>query len=938
MERILACILVMFLTATTALKAQDNGKLTRAQEDAFANAEFFYEEGNYLRALPYYVSLANAFPDQPYYKYRAGICYMFKSDEKHKSLAYFDTVFKVAPDIDKDLLFYMGKAHHLNYKFDESIRLLNDYLTANPTGKRRPQAQLIIMHCENGKKYIENPVKAEIQNLGGMINTESSEFAPVISGDESVLIYTYRGERSMGGLMDEKFRPDSAGQYYEDIFMTQRIGTSWLSPEPIATINTVGHDASIALSNDGQILFIYKSTPKDKGDIYMSRLRGEEWTEPVRLGPNINTGDWEGSCSLSADGQYLYFASERPGGTGGRDIYVSKKDEKGEWGKAVNMGSGINTQYNEDAPFIHPDGVTLFFSSEGHNSMGGSDIMYTSKKDGSWSAPTNMGYPINSAEDDRYYVLSADGERGYYSSNAKGGYGQQDIYAVAPGYYGERPVLALVVGMVTANDKPVDAKINVTNAETGELQGTYNSNASTGKYLIALTPGNAYKVAIEVEGYETLLEYINVKSLDTYVQVQKDMKLYSEDYKKENGMTGTVADSTESLQKKIDEQITRYREESKIQVYEAKVYQDLLKKYGDKPQDSVMYTIELGKYQNSADFNPAKIQGMADINSSVDPEGNTIYSVGPFKSLLDAEVFRQQLIKADTSFKGSTVMVNDRGERKMVQQFYASEYKRKDYVPPTDTKVIKSKTVNSNIVGLNDDKKFDGLMKDYGRAVIEGLSFKLEIGAVSDTNDFKLQYLSKYGKIERKLYPDGVYRYTMGPFQTLAEADSFKAEMLRKEPVVAQSIITVFYFGQRKTLPEFFDNPCAPEKQADFAWFVGKDLNDTAVYNKLIRTGGELCVDQLVFRVQIGAYRHPQNFKYKNLKDLEPPPAMVKPYPDGITRFTMREFKTLREAELFRQTCIKKGTKDAWITGEYKGERKLLQELIANNFYGRSIN
>lgn len=942
MKKILLSILIVLLTGLSAVQAQKKKGSGGGEDQMIEDAEFFYEQGSYLRALPIYQQLANLHPEELYYKMRTGICYMYKSDEKEKALAYLDTVYKAQPDVE-NILFYLGKANHLNYRFDEAITLLNEFIKGKGSADLKKRAGKIIQYCNNGKELIRTPVKAEIQNLGNVVNTGASEFAPVISSDESVLIYTYRGERSTGGLMDPQFKPDpEEGEYYEDIFITQKIGNTWLNPEPIGpTINTKGHDASIALSGDGQVLFVYKSTPKDGGDIYMSKLQGETWSAPVRLGPNINTNSWEGSCSLSADGQTLYFASERPGGMGGRDIYMSKKQPDGQWGKAVNLGPSINTALNDDAPFIHPDGVTLFFSSEEHNSMGGSDIFYSFLKDGKWGDPTNLGFPINSTEDDRYYVLSADGERGYYSSNAKGGYGQQDLYSVTPGYHGERPVLALVVGVVTADDKPVDAKINVTNAETGQLQGTYNSNSATGKYLIALTPGNAYKIAIEVEGMEPLLEYVNVKSLDTYVQVQKDYKLYSEDYKKAH-QVASVADSTESLQKKLDQQITQYREESKLQVYEAKVYQDLLKKYGDTKKDSVDYNVELGTFENPQDFDASKYASLGQIQSKLDANGNTIYSVGPFKTLLDAEIFRYKALQQDTALKNSVVTVNDNGERKLVQQYYAADYKSKrpDYIPPTDTKVIKAKqTKTTTIVGVDDRNRYNDLVKDFGKAEIEGLSFKLEIAAVQDTNDFRMQTLAKYGKIERKKYPDGLYRYTMGPFKTLAEADSFKAMLTMKEPEASKSLVTVFYFGQRKTMSEFFDDPCSPEhKDVDFAFFVGKDLNDTAIYNKLIRTAGDVCVDNLVFRVQIGAYRHPENFKYRNLKNLEPPNALVKPYTDGITRFTMREFKTLREAELFRQTCIKKGTTDAWVTGEYKGERKLLQELIANNFYGKSVN
>ena len=401
--------------------------------------------------------------------------------------------------------------------------------------------------------------------------------------------------------MDLKFRPDpEEGEYYEDVFISTLVEENWTTPEPIGpNINTKMHDAAIALSPDGQKLFIYKSTNKDKGDIFMSSLNGSDWGVPQRLGKTINTKYWEGSVSISADGNTLYFASEKPGGFGGRDIYVSRKLPNGEWGPAENMGPKINTQYNDDAPFIHPDGITLFFSSEGHNSIGGYDVMYTVYKNGMWDDPINLGYPLNTTEDDIYYVISADGEKGYFSSNRKGGYGQQDIFVATPGFLGQKPVLALVFGVVSANNKPANATISVSNNETGENVGTYQSNSATGKYLIALTPGVNYKVAFEFEGMNTHIEYVNVKKLDTYVQVEHDIKLTP---KSTPPPPLAVQDSTSILQKKIEDQIKKFKSETQSEQCEAKVYARLLKKHGNDESPDITYRVELGTFENGGDF------------------------------------------------------------------------------------------------------------------------------------------------------------------------------------------------------------------------------------------------------------------------------------------------------------------------------------------------
>lgn len=929
-------ILLLFSPAFAQKSLKPNVKaLTKEESKKLDDAEYFYSEGNYQRALPLYVDLMTAHSDDLFLKLKSAICFLSKSDEKAKAIPLLKDVQAGDPQ-NTELNFYLGRAYHVNYDFENAIASMNAYLAQKPAPSVNQQliAKRYIENSKNAKVFMEIKVKCDIVNIDDGINTENNEYVPVISSDESILIFTYMGPKSTGGLMDSEFNEDPNGQYYEDVFISQRVGEHWLTPENIGpNINTKNHDASIALSSDGQKLFIFHSTDKDGGDIYMSTLKGSVWGEAVPLGPNINTKYWEGSCSISADEHTLYFASERPGGLGGKDIYVSKKMPDGSWGKAESLGPMINTIFNEDSPFIHPDGITLFFSSEGHNSIGGYDIMYSAFKNGQWEEPTNIGYPINTTEDERFYVLTADGEHGYYSSNKMGGKGQQDIYSVTPGFFGEKPILALVVGTVFANDQAVDATINVTNADTGEKQGTYHSNSASGKYLIALTPGNNYKVAIEVEGYEAQIQYVNVKSLETFVQVQKDFKFYNDEYRKTNNIS-SVADSSNVVQMQINAQIRKYNEERKAEVYEARVFQDIIRKYGEVKKECVSYYLELGTYEKASDFNPDKVKSLGAIKERKDPLGTTTYYFDGFETLLNAEMLKYKVIDADTSLKNVVVTVNDCGTRKIVQQYYNYEYTRKDYIAPKDTKVIKEK---KGIVDLTTGQVATNIVKDEGKTEISGLTYKVEIGAVDNPADFKLQSLSKYGKIESKTYPDGKTRYTMGPFKTLAEAEAFKKSLIEKEPTAADAFVTVFFFGVRKTLEEH-NNPCNPNAPSDFSAFVGKDLNDKEVYNKLIEMAGNNCAEGLLFKVQIGAYRKPQNFKHKNLNKLEPPAPVVTPYPDGITRFTMREFTTIKDAEAFRQECIRLGTKDAWITAWYNGNRMLLQELIANNFYNKKIN
>ncbi|MBI3509204.1 MAG: PD40 domain-containing protein [Bacteroidetes bacterium] len=932
--RKLRFLLVALVFCASHLLAQKKDKATEKKEEKWLEtAEYFYEEGNYLRALPYYKLLSDAHTDDAYFHYQLGICYLYKGDEKEKSITNLESAKQLdntLPRID----YYLGRAYHLNYRFDDAINEFNLSMQNDELNdKDKKELNQYIGYCESAKKLMQDTADVELKNIGDPINTANSEYVPVISIDESNLIFTYRGERSTGGLEDAKFRSDTTGDYYEDIMYSMRVGDRWLDPEPISNnINTKGHDASIALSNDGQILFIFKSNSKDGGDIYMSTLNGDNWSTPERLGPTINTDKyWEGSCSLSSDGQILYFASDRPGGLGGRDIYYSNKQSDGSWGPAINMGPTINTPYNDDAPFIHPDGINLFFSSEGHNSMGGYDLFYSTFKDGQWGDPVNLGYPVNTPSNERYYTLSADGATGYYSSDMKGGYGQQDIYTVSPGFQGEPPILALVVGFVTKDGAPTDANINVTDSTTGKVYGNYHSNSMSGKYLIALKPGNTYKVAIEVEGADPYFEYVNVKGLDTYVQVNKDYNFTT--MKTDSGTTVTpaVEDSNDVLQKKIDTQLKEIRAEQNDQVYEQRIYKQVLKKHGTDYDSTMNYVVELGTYENAKDFDSSKVADMGPITRTVTADGYVRYSVGPFKNLIDAELYRSRLTSHDSTIaSNSEVVIYKNGKRSTIPSYYRNDYKRSGYTPRTDTRVVMSKkgTLNTTI---GSDYGYDKIVNDYGTFQADGLEYKLEIKNPNDTTFF-----AKHGKIERKQYPDGTVRYYLGPWKTLKEAEDFRNNLISSDSTAAKSLITVFYFGQRKTVPDFFNNLPCNNNPVDLTAFKNKSLNDTAVYHKFLGLAGNYCRPGLTYTVQIGAYHHPQNFKYSQLDKFGP--ATIKDYPDTLTRFTMKTFDTVRDAEIFRQQCIRLGIKDAWITVTYKGERFTLEQLIAKDFYGQRID
>ena len=512
--------------------------MTFAGTDAkkkFETADGFFTQENYARALPLYLDVAKEV-DNANINFLIGVCYLNSTTEKQKAQQYLEKAsasisekykygkFK-EKNAPRETWLYLGKAQHLNYKFDEAIASFEkflSFLSENQTVLREEVFRGIEL-AKNGKEYYTNPVNIKVDNVGSNINSPYSEHSPVLSADEETFIFTSRRPGTTG----EKKDP-SDDMFFEDIYISTKTADGWSAPVNMGSpINTDGHDATIGISVDGQRLLIFKDDNGD-GNIYESTLVGNKWSSPKKLNENINTKSWEAGACFSADGNALYFVSDREGGFGGKDIYRSVKLPNGEWSKPLNLGPAVNTKYDEEGPFFHPDGKTLYFSTSGHKSFGGMDIFTTTlSEDGSWTPPVNMGYPVNSTDDDVFYIPTPDNKRGYYSSfKNDGGFGEKDIYMLTypdaeeanlTVYRGE--MLSIYGGV------PEGAFINVTDNETGELIGSYTPNAQTGKYLIILQPGKNYNISYEAEGFLFQSENLNVTDSSVYQLINRPIEL-----------------------------------------------------------------------------------------------------------------------------------------------------------------------------------------------------------------------------------------------------------------------------------------------------------------------------------------------------------------------------------------------------------------------------
>lgn len=503
-----------------ALNAIDNG------DENFENNSLT-SSGGYQMALPEYLAANTYNSNNAALNYKIGVCYIF-STEKKKAITFLEKAYKLDPNISIDIKYVMGMAYQRNGMYKEAINYYNEFKNSNYKNELKKlkinenmfNVDARIMECETAEKLMAHPTRVFIDNLGPNINSKYSDYAPVISTDETMMIFTSRREGSVGGKIEN-------GQYFEDLYISYNEGGDKWSPSTnMKTINTEEHDASIGLSPDGSILYTFKGTPD--GNLYESKLKGDSWSKPKPLNKNINTKYHETSISTSSDGKVIYFVSERPKdefGTpskGGKDIYISARNENGEWGPARNIGAPINTKYEEEGVFIHPDNRTMYFSSNREGSIGGYDIFYSEMDDeGNWGEPVNIGIPINTPEDDVFFIVAGNGRFAYMSSEREGGVGMQDIWRIT--FLGpEKPMttgtednliassntliqtavkqetvevkkvrLTIMKGTITDAEtgNPLESAIEIVDLEKDEVYATLSSNASTGKYLISLPSG-----------------------------------------------------------------------------------------------------------------------------------------------------------------------------------------------------------------------------------------------------------------------------------------------------------------------------------------------------------------------------------------------------------------------------------------------------------------
>lgn len=401
----------------------------------------------------------------------------------------FEAAAMLDPDYRPGILFTLGKIKFQQQLYNEASQHLQQFLTYDDfSNDLRDEATLMILNATFIPDALNNPVPFDPVNLGSGVNSNAPEYLPSLTIDGQTLIFTRRTINR------------------EDFWVSHFEEGVWQPAYPLGPpVNTEDNEGAQSFSADGRTL-VYTVCNRADGfgscDLKVSYLRGDQWSEPVYLPAPVNTSFWESQPAFSANGKTLYFASNRPGGIGGKDIWVSRETAPGEWSEPENLGDVINTRFDEQSPFLHADGETLYFASNGHPGMGNEDIYLTRlQADNTWQKPENLGYPINTSGRENSLIVSADGVTAYFATNRmSGNVNNLDIFMFQlPEHLRPTPTTWVEGNVTNKQAEPIEASIEVYRIRDGKELG--NVTSFEGGYLMSLPVGEEYGFRVEHPGY-----------------------------------------------------------------------------------------------------------------------------------------------------------------------------------------------------------------------------------------------------------------------------------------------------------------------------------------------------------------------------------------------------------------------------------------------------
>ncbi|WP_066758425.1 OmpA family protein [Crocinitomix algicola] len=506
----------------------------------------------YLKALEHFEKAYLFNEKSAELNFKIGVCHMHSTD-KYKAIPFINDAYKRNPEVDPFINYYMGRVKQLEGEFEKASKFYEtfetEYKKADDFIKFVRQRN---SECKSALALQDSPIRAWIDHVPEL-SSEYDDYAPSITMDGEEIIFTSNRPNA--------HTPNEVGVYDDDLYSATMVDGKWQSPKALkGSINTPSNEVSNNLSYDGTKLLMSKINDAGNSDIYESFLKGDTWSDPIGFSRDINHKSNERFAAYSHNGRSIYFAKDKPGGNNGYDIMVSgvKVERERSWGLPVQE-QDISSKFNDGPIYLHPDGKTVYFASEGFNSMGGYDIFYATKiRGGGWSKPVNMGAPINTPYDDFFFAATANGKFAYIASNRAGGKGGHDIYKITfwgdekmPSLQTEDYLLASVaqpiqdpelVGEVKVTStaeltvfkgktldaltkKAVEAIIEITDNASGKIVESFTTNSATGKFLLSLESGANYGIAVKADGYLFHSENFDIPAGSAYNLVNKTIEL-----------------------------------------------------------------------------------------------------------------------------------------------------------------------------------------------------------------------------------------------------------------------------------------------------------------------------------------------------------------------------------------------------------------------------
>jgi hypothetical protein len=502
------CFIICFLAVIQLAFSQAKGKGTG---NTIEDADEHFGHKNYLMAIPIYKSELKKDPNNKKLLLKLGICFINTKISREEAVKHLEQYTK-DPKADEDGWLYLGRAYHLSNRIDDAIEAYTKFKTLKP--KRENEVANYLKQCSNAQKLMNQPVNVTFQNLGKDINSEDPDYYPFVDANEIFLAFTSRRKENVGG---KKVEVD--GYHSSDIYFSKVENGKWSKATNAGRlINGALDEQVVGLKSDGLEMYVYLDHIDKFGDIYISKRNDlkSDFPKPKILDPIVNEKIETSGC-LSEDGNVMFFA-RREKIEDQSDLYICRKLPNGKWAMPMKLPSTINTNLNEDFPYLSNDGQTLYFASEGHNSIGGYDLFKTTwnSEENTFTTPENLGFPINSTDDDRNICVTPDNRVAYISAFRPGGFGDLDIYRIR--FNDNEQISKIFTGQIyyqdtlaTSQPKNYVVSITATHKESN-TDFLFTPHSKTGKFIMNLPSGN-YEIIVSSSGYEDIKESLIISDI-----------------------------------------------------------------------------------------------------------------------------------------------------------------------------------------------------------------------------------------------------------------------------------------------------------------------------------------------------------------------------------------------------------------------------------------